>query len=107
MPRGLHLLPRRIQNGCAPGAASPDYAVRSGAKLAREGVTGVSEFIFLSTSIQIGGIQRSRSAFVSHSCGLFIADRPRNFCALRSNADRLLPTRRGRSPSGAISTGTI
>jgi GNAT superfamily N-acetyltransferase len=36
-PAILHLLPRRIRNGCAPGAASPDYAVRSGAKLARKG----------------------------------------------------------------------
>ena len=39
----LDLLPRRIQNGCAPGAASPDYALRSGAKLARKAVISGSK----------------------------------------------------------------
>jgi len=34
----LDLLPRRIQNGCTPRSASPDYALRSGAKLARKAV---------------------------------------------------------------------
>ena len=26
----LDLLPRRVQNGCAPGAPTPDYALRTG-----------------------------------------------------------------------------
>jgi len=34
----LDLLPRRVQNGCAPGAPTPDYALRFGTKLARKGV---------------------------------------------------------------------